>query len=218
MTLLSTGILPGLRAQIYMHSWNLDCGASEFAPTDEETAKDVARLADTTLDVAFGAPFARCSARVMKRTFSLSFARPSVADLVRLRMLRCYPEDFDFCDWTADAEYFPTPAYGTYDPGTASVAARRNAESVISSGLVPAGDHTAVFIGASTWAEWPVTWGSVDTAAPWHHPFALETMAEGTAEAGWLVYWPVYRVFCNAAAPSFTGPHRESWRLSLLEV
>jgi len=201
-----------------MYGWNFDYGASEFAPVDEETCKDISRFADTTLDVMFGAPFARCAARVIKRTFSVTLGRPGAVDLVRLRMLRAFPGDFDFCDWTADAEYYETPAYGTYDADTASVATRRNADSVIDDAFRPDGDHTAVFIGASTWAEWPVTWGSVDTAAPWHHPFALETMAEGTAEAGWLVYWPVYRVFCNAAAPSFTGPHRESWRLSLLEV
>lgn len=218
MTLLSTGIFPGLRAKLYMYDWNFDYGASEFAPTDEETCKDISRFADTTLDVMFGAPFARCAARVIKRTFSVTLRRPGAVDLVRLRMLRAFPGDFDFCDWMADAEYYETPAYGTYDADTASVATRRNADSVIDEAFRPDGDHTAVFVGATTGLEWAVTWGTPDSTAPWHHSFALEAMDAGSFEAGWLVYWPVYRVFCNMAQLSFQRPHEEPWKLSLIEV
>lgn len=217
MTLLADGIPAGIRNQIYMASWNISAQPDSYQEIDEEL-KDIKRLADTTLDPTYGEPFERCAARVFKKTWQMRIPAPSKQDLVILRMIRSIPADFDYCDWVPEAEYFETPVYGAYSAGTGSVATRRDAVSVISPGLVPPGTFTAVFVGASTLTEWPVTWGTPDTQAPWHQEFALESMDVNTAEAGWLFYYPVYRAICDKAAPVFSFDFRESWPISLIEV
>ena len=201
---MTLALKPGVRQRIYLGGWALDNAPSVFEPSVEE-ARTSQRLANSTLYTQYASIWAGNAGRITKRDWALAFDAPTADDLLHLRMLGAAPITMDFCPWVAEAEYFPTL--------TSATASRRNAVTVISGGLVPAGTWTASWFDSDL-TERTVTWGGADGSSPWRHDF---TVTNGVAP-GWLVYYPVYRVEIQVPKINFALAHMERHSLSLKEV
>ena len=201
---MTIALKPGLRQKIYLGGWNLDDAPGVFQPK-AEGAKTSQRLANGTWFSSYASLWTGNCGKITKREWNLAFEAPTADDLLHLRMLGSAPLTFDLCPWVAEAEYFPTLS--------SAVASRRNAPTVISGGLIPAGTWTASWFDSDL-TERAVTWGSADSALPWHHPFSVTS---GVAP-GWLVYFPDYRVEIQVPDIDFALAHREKHVLSLKEI
>jgi hypothetical protein len=199
-------LLPGVRHAPYFGGWNFDYLPSVIDP-DEETAETSQRLANSVLFVSNAVLWTGCPDRITKRTWLVTFETQSSDDLLHVRMI--VGEIVDFCPWTVEVERWRAPLAATPAP------IRRNAVSVISGGLVPAGDWTAKFIGISG-SEYAITWGSPDTAIPWRQGFTFDAMS--VEDPGWLRYFPVYRVKVEKPKMSLTSSHHERHTLTLREI
>lgn len=206
----------GLVEVLYLNGANISIGPDSFTEKPPMEVRQDERMLDATLTTDRGYCFAGQPDVIQKYSFAVKWPRLTTSDYREFHRIRARAWTFDVCIWKPIVELFSGDA-----SQTVFNLQRRQAISVISSGLRPTGYATKyptlVYVGgtlktvtthytigtADALGRTPITFGTAPAAG------------DGNVE---VFYVPLFLMSRVSDQLGMSLPHRQDWALEMVEV